>query len=65
MLMDRKIKINKIKCNYCDDIIISEHRHDFKFCSCGKVAVDGGTDYLQRTYTNSSDDFTELTEYMD
>ena len=63
--MDRKIKTNKIKCNYCGDIIVSEHRHDFKFCSCGKVAVDGGTDYLRRSYTNSTDDFTELTEYID
>ena len=63
--MDRKIKTNKIKCNYCGDIIVSENRHDFKFCSCGKVAVDGGTDYLRRSYTNSTDDFTELTEYID
>ena len=63
--MDRKIKTNKIKCNYCGDIIVSENRHDFKFCSCGKVAVDGGTDYLKRSYTNSTDDFTELTEYID
>ena len=63
--MDRKIKTNKIKCNYCGDIIVSENRHDFIFCSCGKVAVDGGTDYLKRSYTNSTDDFTELTEYID
>ena len=63
--MDRKIKTNMIKCNYCGDIIVSENRHDFKFCSCGKVAVDGGTDYLKRSYTNSTDDFTELTEYID
>lgn len=63
--MDRKIKTNKIKCNYCGDIILSESRHEFKFCSCGKVAVDGGTDYLRRIYTNSCDDFTELTEYID
>ena len=40
--MNRKIRINKIKCNYCGDTIVSEHRHDFKFCSCGKVAVDDG-----------------------
>ncbi|WP_432630594.1 DUF7695 domain-containing protein [Brotaphodocola sp.] len=63
--MDKKIKVNKIKCNYCGDIIISKDRHDFKFCSCGKVAVDGGNDYLRRSFTNSIDDFTELTEYAD
>lgn len=60
-----KIKINKIKCNYCEDVIVSEHRHDFKYCKCGKVAVDGGNDYLKRCYTNSPDDFTELSEYTD
>ena len=63
--MERKIKINKIKCNYCGDIIVSEHTHDFKFCCCRKVAVVGGTEYLRRCYKNSTDDFTELTEYMD
>ena len=63
--MERKIKINKIKCNDCGDMIVSEHTHDFKFCSCRKVAVDGGTEYLRRCYKNSTDDFTELTEYMD
>ena len=61
----RKILINKIKCNKCGDIIESTHRHDFKFCQCGAVTVDGGKDYLKRSYENSSDDYTELSEYED
>lgn len=61
--MDKKIKINKIKCNHCDDIIVSESVHDFKFCSCGTVAVDGGNEYLRRTYKKSKDDFIEMSEY--
>lgn len=33
---------NKIKCKHCGDVIESKHVHDFKRCSCGRVAVDGG-----------------------
>lgn len=39
---------NRIRCRACGDTIESLHVHDFKWCSCGKVAVDGGTDYLKR-----------------
>ena len=43
-----KIRVNKIRCNLCGAEIESTHRHDFKFCPCGAVAVDGGRDYLRR-----------------
>jgi hypothetical protein len=43
-----KIISNKIKCLYCKDIIESVDRHDFKYCSCESVFVDGGKDYLRR-----------------
>lgn len=43
-----KIKINRIKCKFCGDIITSTHRHDFKWCKCRRVAVDGGHDYRRR-----------------
>lgn len=43
-----RIVVNKIKCLKCGDIIESLSRHDFKFCKCGAVAVDGGHDYLRR-----------------
>lgn len=39
---------NEVKCNCCNDIIESTDTHDFKTCSCGKVSVDGGHDYLKR-----------------
>lgn len=39
---------NAIKCKKCGDLIESRYRHDFKFCKCGAVAVDGGKDYLRR-----------------
>ena len=44
-----KIITNKIQCKKCGDVIESTHRHDFKFCKCGAVAVDGGKDYLRRS----------------
>lgn len=59
------IIMNCIKCKFCGDIIISEHRHDFKCCSCGRVAVDGGHDYLKRSFTDSPDDFEELSILQD
>ena len=39
--MPRIIK-NAIRCKKCGDVIESETVHDFKFCSCGSCAVDGG-----------------------
>ena len=55
-----KIIINKIRCKKCGDIIESTYRHDFKFCKCGAVAVDGGRAYLRR-YGNR-EDWEELSE---
>lgn len=54
----KKILANKIRCKKCGDIIESEDRHDFKFCKCGAVAVDGGKDYLRRI----GDEYEELSE---
>lgn len=59
----RRIIKNSVKCNLCGEIIVSKDIHDFKSCKCGAVSVDGGNDYLRRTYRNSPDDYTELSEY--
>jgi hypothetical protein len=40
---------NSIRCRKCGDVIYSASRHDFKYCSCKSVAVDGGMDYLKRS----------------
>ena len=45
MIMPRIIR-NAIRCKKCGDVIESKTVHDFKFCSCGSCAVDGGHDYL-------------------
>lgn len=46
----RKIIKNAAKCLKCGDVIESKHRHDYVTCSCGNVSVDGGTDYLRRSF---------------
>lgn len=56
-----KILVNKIRCKKCGEVIESTDRHNFKFCKCGTVAVDGGRDYLKRS--GNREDWEELSEY--
>ncbi len=46
-LMENSNPHQGVKCLDCKNEIFSENRHDFKYCSCGKVFVDGGKDYLR------------------
>lgn len=60
----KKIKRNAIRCNSCGEEIESKSCHDYTKCKCGKVAVDGGKDYLRRAFVGDPDtDYTELSEY--
>lgn len=36
---------NAIQCRKCKDIIESTYVHDFKWCKCKSVFVDGGKEY--------------------
>lgn len=45
--------INAVLCWKCGDFIESAHRHDYKICSCGQVAVDGGHDYRRRGFQDT------------
>lgn len=38
---------SSVKCLKCGSHIQSKHRHDFHYCDCRRVAVDGGKDYLR------------------
>ena len=58
-----KIKRNAIRCNKCTDIIESKHRHDFKYCDCQAVAVDGGVDYLRRL--GDPEDYEDLSTFVE
>lgn len=43
---------NRAKCLLCGDVIESVRTHDFVRCSCGALAVDGGTAYARRVFKN-------------
>ena len=60
--MEIKIIRNRMKCKLCGDIIESTNTHDFKFCSCGRVAIDGGKNYLKRS--GNINDWEELSEFV-
>lgn len=46
---------NSIRCNHCNDEIESTHRHNFVKCKCGKVSIDGGSDYHSVLFSDISD----------
>lgn len=47
------IIVNQVRCLLCGDDPQSVHVHDFKYCKCNNVAVDGGTHYLKRSYVTT------------
>ena len=58
MINKKKIKRGpgpKIRCRKCGDIIQSMYRHDFVWCSCKRVAVDGGGWYCRILFENEND----------
>ena len=44
-----------IQCRKCLETIESKYIHDFKYCSCGAVAIDGGISEGNRSLGNLSD----------
>lgn len=60
-LFNKKILVNKIQCKKCKDIIESKYVHDFKWCKCKSIAVDGGLEYLRRI--GNFEDIIELSEF--
>lgn len=42
------IRRNSAECLKCGDHIESKHVHDFRYCSCKAIAVDGGYEYIRR-----------------
>lgn len=55
-----KIIKNKAKCLKCGDIIESIDRHDYVQCSCGNISVDGGKDYLKRSYRDEMNTWIDM-----
>ena len=60
--MEHIIK-NQARCLVCGDIIESEYTHHNKTCNCGNLSVDGGRDYIRRSYmTEEWEDLSEIEE---
>ena len=51
---EEQIILNRAKCLACGDVITSYHVHDYITCSCGKLSVDGGSNYLKRSYNDAT-----------
>lgn len=60
----KKIIKNSIQCKLCGDIIESTDRHNYVECKCGACAVDGGQDYLRRSF-KEKDCYIELSKTED
>ena len=54
-----KIIKNAIQCKRCGDIIESTDTHEYVECKCRACAVDGGHEYLRRSFIDE-DDYIEL-----
>jgi len=46
---------HSIQCKKCLDTIDSKHEHDFKYCSCKAVGIDGGISAGNRIIGNLTD----------
>ena len=59
----RKIIKNAIQCKICGDVIESTYRHDYVECRCKSCAVDGGHEYLRRSFKDK-DCYIDLSKTM-
>ena len=64
MSTEKKIILNRIRCDECKDIIISRHVHDYVTCKCGNASVDGGSSYCKRGWKDGKT-YTEMCVYSD
>lgn len=56
---------NAATCLKCNTYIYSRHRHDYVTCKCGSVSVDGGMDYIRRTFKDRTEFINHIVELPD
>ena len=61
------VYVNAATCLACGDYIRSRNRHVFVTCSCGNIAVDGGSWYARRVggelgFTNHVEQYADAVE---
>ena len=44
------MKINAFECPKCSALVFSRTRHDYRWCPCKEIAVDGGLEYSRVVY---------------
>lgn len=54
------IWINACVCLICGDYVRSKNLHDFKYCSCRNIGVDGGSFYARRIGNIFSDTYENI-----
>lgn len=59
---DKKLIRNAAQCRQCGAVIESKHRHDFVWCKCKAIFIDGGLEYSRGGY-NDPLDFIDLCEF--
>lgn len=47
------MKINAFKCPSCTALVFSRTRHDYRWCPCETIAVDGGLEYSRVVYKDN------------
>jgi len=54
------IKVNAYVCPKCGDKVFSRAHHDYRNCTCGEIAVDGGFEYTRIAFKDVSPQSIEL-----
>ncbi len=52
--MKNILKVAAVQCPKCLDIIFSRAHHDYRRCSCGETAIDGGREYIRTSFKTGS-----------
>ena len=60
MNKSKTIEVVAAICPKCLDRIYSRATHDYRQCSCGEIAIDGGFDYLRLAYKEKSPETIKL-----
>ena len=55
-------KINKVRCKFCKDILVSTDEVPEDTCSCGRITIFGGSTFLGRKPNRKDADFEEMSE---
>lgn len=48
------LEIHGIKCSKCKTVIYSRAHHDFHWCPCESIYIDGGFEYMRVGYKDVS-----------